>query len=254
MFTWTPASLGRRRPPGPARRTTNPTLADHSPLSPRYDRSTTVEQNILVLGFDEDSKAYQAFSLLKQAAAQGRVELHEGVIIERDATGGLHVREEVSAAALPGTAMGGLLGALVGLLGGPLGVLLGGTTGLLFGSAADYDRAVYEQTLVAQMAEMIPAGTTGVIALVTELAEEVVDAAMRPLDAVVLRSPASDVQMEVSAQAEAARAAELAARKILRAQHAEARRAKFDSWGAAQRKRLRSFGERIRLALARDAS
>lgn len=41
------------------------------------------------------------------------------------------------------------------------------------------------------------------------------------------------------------------ARKILRAQHAEARRAKFDCWGAAQQKRLRRFGERIRLALTR---
>ncbi len=35
-----------------------------------------MQQNIVVLGFNEDSKAYQAFSVLKEAAALGRVELH----------------------------------------------------------------------------------------------------------------------------------------------------------------------------------
>lgn len=214
-----------------------------------------MEQNILVLGFDEDSKAYQAFSVLKQAAAQGRLELHGGVVAERDANGMLHIREQVlGGAAIPGTAIGGLLGAVIGMLGGPLGVLLGGTTGLLFGTAADYDRIEYDQTLLAQMAELIPAGTTGVIALVTELAEEVVDAEMRRFDAVVLRSLASDVQAEISAQAEAAKAAEHAARKVLRAQHAAARHAKFDAWRASQRQRLQALRGRIKQVFTGSAS
>jgi uncharacterized membrane protein len=108
-----------------------------------------MEQNILVLGFDEDSKTYQAFSVLKQSAAQERLGLEEGMVVERDVRGMLHIREQVSAGAgMPGTALGGLLGAIIGLLGGPLGVLLGGTTGLLFGSASDCDRADYEQCLM----------------------------------------------------------------------------------------------------------
>jgi uncharacterized membrane protein len=214
-----------------------------------------MEQNILVLGFLEDSKAYVAFSRLKQVAAEGRLELHEAVIAERDVKGVLHVREQVSASlAMPGTALGGLLGAVIGLLGGPLGVLLGGTTGLIFGSSADYDRAEYAQTLMAQMAEMIPAGTTGVIALVTELAQEVVDTEMGELDAIVLRSPASDVQAEVSAQTEAAKAAEHAAREVLRAQHVEARHKKFDAWRSTQKARLQGLRERIKQLLVSDSA
>lgn len=214
-----------------------------------------MEQNILVLGFDEDSKAYQALSVLKHSAAQGRLGLEDCVVVERDARGTLHVREQASAAAgMPGTAVGGLLGAVIGLLGGPLGVLLGGTAGLLFGSASDYDRAEYEQSLMAQMAELIPAGTTGVIAIVTEAAEEVVNGDMRQFDAVVLRSPVSDVQAEISAQAEAAMAAERAARKVLRAQHAKDRHTKFDDWRVAQKQRLSSLGARIKHVFARTST
>jgi uncharacterized membrane protein len=121
-----------------------------------------MEQNILVLGFDEDSKAFQAFSVLKHSAAQGSIELEDGVVVERDVQGTLHIREQVSTAArMPGTALGGLLSAVIGLLGGP--------------------------------------GTTGVIAIVTEAAEEVVNGEMRQFDAVVLRSPVSDAQAEISA-------------------------------------------------------
>jgi uncharacterized membrane protein len=214
-----------------------------------------MEQNILVLGFDEDSKAYQAFSVLKHSAAQERLGLAGGMVVERDVRGMLHIREQVSAVTeMPGTALGGLLGAVIGLLAGPLGVLLGGTTGLLFGSASDCDRADYEQCLMAQMAEMIPAGTTGVIALVEESAEEVINSDMRQFDAVVLRSPVSDVQAELSAHAEAAKAAEHAARKVLRAQHAKARHTKFDNWRVSQKHRLARLGARIEHAFARAST
>lgn len=214
-----------------------------------------MEQNILVLGFDEDSKAYQAFSVLKNSAAQGRLGLDDAVVVERDVAGALHIREQVSAAAgLPDTALGGLLGAVIGLLGGPLGVLLGGTAGLLFGSASDYDRVEYEQSLMAQMAEMIPAGTTGVIALVTESAEEVVNSDMRQFDAVILRSPVSDAQAEISAHSEAAKAAEHAARKVLRAQHVKARHTKFDQWRDSQKQRLASLRTRIKHAFSRTST
>ncbi len=77
--------------------------------------------------------------------------------MERDADGTLHIREEVSTAArMPGTALGGLLGAVIGLLGGPLGVLLGGAAGLLFGSASDY--AVRRLASCAEAAAVPPGG------------------------------------------------------------------------------------------------
>lgn len=95
-----------------------------------------MEQNILVVGFAEDSKAYQAFSALKHAAAQGKIELHDGVVVERGVNGALNVREQIDATTtMPGTALDGLLGAVIGLLGGPLGMLLGGSAGMLVGSA-----------------------------------------------------------------------------------------------------------------------
>lgn len=210
---------------------------------------------MLVLGFDHDSQAYQALSVLKQVAAEGRLELHEGAVVERDGAGNLHVREQVSTSdGMPGAAAGGLLGAVVGLLGGPLGVLLGGTTGVLFGTAADQDRAEYAHSLLTQTAEMLPAGTTGLIALVGEYTEEVIDEVMLPFDAVILRTPVADVRAEIAAEDEARRAAEKEARKVLRAQHVEARREKFDAWRQTQRQRLSRLRDRISHALRGDAA
>ena len=46
-----------------------------------------MQENIVVLTFAEDSKAYQALSELKQAAVQSRVQVRNAAVIARDAAG-----------------------------------------------------------------------------------------------------------------------------------------------------------------------
>ena len=44
-----------------------------------------MQENIVVLTFAEDSKAYQALSELKQAAVQSRVQVRNAAVMARDA-------------------------------------------------------------------------------------------------------------------------------------------------------------------------
>src|SRR5215468_9580592 len=111
-----------------------------------------MQENVVVLTFVEEAKAYQALSELKQAAAAGRLVLKNAAVIDRSDGLALRVRDGYSdnAAANP-PLYGTLIGSLIGVLGGPLGVLLGGATGALFGSAMSADVIEARASLMDQM-------------------------------------------------------------------------------------------------------
>ena len=189
-----------------------------------------MQDNIIVLTFAEEAKAYQALSELKQAAAQERVRLTNAAVIDRT-DGGLRVRDGFSnGAAAGGPLVGTLLGSLIGVLGGPLGVLLGGASGALLGSAASLDQASERISLIEQMLEAVPAGATSVIATVGEFAEEVLDRLAAELDGVLLRRPAAAVKAEVDAMRDAQEAAAKEARRVLRDQRHQDWREKYEDW------------------------
>jgi uncharacterized membrane protein len=52
-----------------------------------------VDENVLVVRFPEPSKAYQALSVLKQADADGRIELPAAAVVERTQEGQLRIPE-----------------------------------------------------------------------------------------------------------------------------------------------------------------
>jgi uncharacterized membrane protein len=181
------------------------------------------EENVIVVSFEEEAKAYQAASVLRQADADGRIDVHAVAIVQRMEDGTLRVKEgEVddfpaatwTATAL-GAATGGIIGLTLGVLGGPLGVLLGGTYGMLLGSLVDLSAVEEEESVLATMARAIQPGTTAVIAEVTEPRPEVVDEEMENLGGIVLRRPVAEVEAELVAAADAARAAEEEARRRL---------------------------------------
>jgi uncharacterized membrane protein len=94
------------------------------------------QENVIVIGFSESSKAYQALSVLKEADAEGRIGLESAAVAERTANGELRIPESADNVGLVGTASGSLIGMLVGVLGGPVGVLLGWGAGAMMGGAS----------------------------------------------------------------------------------------------------------------------
>ena len=75
-------------------------------------------ETVVVVGFTEPSKAYQALSVLKDCDAEGRIALESAAVVERTAAGELRIPESDSNVGPIGTASGSLIGMLVGVLGG----------------------------------------------------------------------------------------------------------------------------------------
>jgi uncharacterized membrane protein len=176
------------------------------------------QENVVVVRFTEPSKAYQALSVLKELDAGGRIGLESAAVVERTATGELHIPESADNVGLVGTASGSLIGMLVGVLGGPVGVLLGWGTGALMGGAFDVDRAITSDEALTVLGKAIPTGSTAVIASVEEPAVEIIDGEMKKLAGEVTRRPVAEVMTELEAAEDAADAAAREARHTIQAQ------------------------------------
>ena len=193
-----------------------------------------VTENVVLVTFEEESNAYQAASALKEASAEGRIDLHAVAVMQRMEDGTLRIKEgdadDFPVGTWTGGVLGGTTGGIIGLtlgtLGGPLGLLLGGTGGALLGSLLDLDTAEEAESVLATMARAIEPGKTGLIAHVTEPAVEVIDGEMERLGGEVVRRPVYEVEAEIAAAEGAARAAEEEARRKLREERKAERKEK----------------------------
>jgi len=174
--------------------------------------------NVLVVSFADDDKAYEALTELKELGSQGQIEMRDAGIVVRHEDGHLTIKDEVSDDSVTGTATGGIIGLLIGVLGGPIGVLIGGVTGLLVGSLFDLDDEDQSESVLSEIARAARVGHTTLLAEVDEPSAEVVDAAMSRLGGSVLRRPVVDVEAEIAAAEEAQKAAKKKAREVLREQ------------------------------------
>ncbi len=186
-----------------------------------------MDDNVVLVGFTDQSKAYQALSQLRQAGDAGRVDLRAAALLERGPDG--VVREPEGGDAAPGVAIagGGLIGMLIGVLGGPLGMLLGTSTGMLTGGVAAADHADDQDIALDAISGQVGPGQTVLVAEVGEVTPEVVDNAMSGLGGTITRRSAADVYDEIQSARAAQDAAEAEARRVLR----EQRRAEHkDKW------------------------
>src|SRR5919204_6311859 len=134
-----------------------------------YDSwESKMNDNVIVVQFDEPSKAYQALSELNRAGDQGRVDVKSAVLLERGEDGTVRTPEGADNAAGFYLASGGLIGLLVGALGGPLGMLLGGSLGAMTGSVGELSRADDQDVALQTIADRIQPGSPAPVAEVTE--------------------------------------------------------------------------------------
>jgi len=172
-------------------------------------------ENVVVVRFEESSKAYQALSVLKDCDADGRISLESAAVVERTPDGRLRTPEGTDNMEFVGTASGSLIGMLIGVLGGPVGVLLGWGAGALTGVIFDVVRADKSDEALTALGRGIPPGSTAVIASVEEPAVEVIDGEMAKLGGDITRRPTFEVMAELEASEDAAEAAAREARKAM---------------------------------------
>jgi uncharacterized membrane protein len=204
--------------------------------------------NVIVVAFEESSKAYQALSVLKQAGIEDRVTVRSAALVERQADGTLHVPEGSDNMIGIGLAGGSLIGMLVGVLGGPVGVLLGLGAGALMGGVIDVYGVERSDDALTQMGSEVPVGQTALIAEVDEYAVQVVDDEMQKLGGTVNRRSAEEVLAALEASDEAARAAEKEARRIMR----ERRKAELDTKRETLKEEWDARLEGLKQKLSRD--
>jgi uncharacterized membrane protein len=172
-----------------------------------------VVDSVVVVGFKENSKAYEGFSALKSLSDQQQVTARSAAVVERDESGKLEVKDSFDSDTGVATVGGGFMGMLLGVIGGPVGMVLGLSGGALTGGSFEMRRSDNQDEVLTQLNAAINPGHTVLVAQVNEPSTEVLDKAMGDLGGVVVRRSEADVLTELDAAQDAAHAAQAAARK-----------------------------------------
>ncbi len=175
-----------------------------------------VVDSVVVVGFSQNSQAYEGFSALKSLSDQQKITARSAAVVERDQTGTLQIKDSFDADTGVATVGGGFVGMLLGVIGGPVGMVLGLTGGALAGGSFELRGADEQDEVLTQLNAAINPGHTVLVAQVNEPTVEVLDKAMGDLGGTVVRRSEADVLTELEAAEDAAQAAQRAAQKAVR--------------------------------------
>ena len=161
-------------------------------------------ENILIVSFGTESKTYQVFSDLKQAAEDDNYFISQGAVVKKE-HGEILVKDEFDTGlkAVDDTLKGGLIGGLVGLLGGPLGGLIGGSVGALIGDAKDTGEYLRDLTLLDTASTLIFEGETVLLLLADEKGDAALTEKLNSYGAKITRLSAAEVEKELELIAKA---------------------------------------------------
>lgn len=134
-----------------------------APAEPQHDGG----QEILAIALDKPSRASELLLALANLAQEGKLRMHDAVIVAKDDAGKTRIVETVDVTPAKGALSGTWWGMLAGLLvGGPVfvGAAIGGAAaGALYGKLVD--RGLPDQW-VKDMAAWIDSGTSALLLLV----------------------------------------------------------------------------------------
>ncbi len=163
---------------------------------------------MLVVVFDNEKKAFEGTSALRQLAADGSLSFYAGAEVVNQADGTVSVKQLDDSGPI-GTLTGTAVGSLIGLLGGPLGVAIGALSGVTFGAFYDIDNARVGEDFVDDVSKSL---THNKVAIVAEIDEEwttPVDTRMEALGGVVFRRALWEVREKIDDEDIAAMKADL---------------------------------------------
>jgi uncharacterized membrane protein len=93
--------------------------------------------HLIVLTFDSHDEACRVRTALKDLEKRGRLVLDDAVVLEKDATGEVHVDNDASEPVIIGAVVGGVMGLLLTFMFPIVGVVFGAGAGALVGRALD---------------------------------------------------------------------------------------------------------------------
>jgi uncharacterized membrane protein len=173
---------------------------------------------MLVVVFDNESKAYEGKKALLQLDGEGSISVYAYAVLAKHADGTATVKQGDDSGPI-GTLLGTSFGSLIGLLGGPVGLAIGPTAGLAVGTAADLNNARIGEDFIDDVSKMLVPNRVAVVAEIEEDWTTPVDTRMEAIGGSVFRRALSDVKQTIHEENVAAMQADLAQMK---AEHAKA--------------------------------
>ena len=176
-------------------------------------------QRMLVVVFQNESKAYEGVKALRQLDLDGSITVYAHAVVVKNPDGAVVARERDDQGPF-GLLVGTALGALLGVLGGSAGLAIGATVGLVAGGVADLRNARVGEEFIDDVAKALSPNRAAVVAEIEEDATGPVDAQMEAIGGTVFRRALSEVKHTIHEEHLAALQADLAQMK---AEHAQAR-------------------------------
>jgi uncharacterized membrane protein len=174
---------------------------------------------MLVVVFDNESKAYEGKKALLQLDGEGSITVYGYAVVAKNSDGTTTVKQGDDYGPL-GTLTGTAVGSLIGLLGGPVGVAIGAAAGLAVGAAVDVNNAGIGYDFIDDVTKVLLPNRVAVIAEIDEDWTTPVDNRMEAIGGIVFRRALSDVKQTIHDEDIAAMKADMAQMK---AEHAQAR-------------------------------
>ena len=173
---------------------------------------------MLVVVFDNETKAYEGKKALLQLDGEGSISIYAYAVLAKHADGTATVKQGDDSGPI-GTLLGTSFGSLIGLLGGPVGLAIGASAGLGVGAAADLNNARIGEDFIDDVTKVLLPNRVAVIAEIEEDWTTPVDTRMEAIGGSVFRRALSDVKQTIHEENVAAMKADLAQMK---AEHAKA--------------------------------
>jgi uncharacterized membrane protein len=147
---------------------------------------------ILVVVFENESKACEGSQALREMEIEGSIHLYAKAILIRDADGKVQVKQSSDMGAA-GTAGGLVIGALIGLFGGATAAAIGAGTGMFGGFLYDMAHLGVGQDYLGGVGKSLKPGKAAVVAEIWEDWILPVDTKMEALGGVVFRHTRKDI-------------------------------------------------------------
>jgi len=173
---------------------------------------------MLVVVFDNESKAYEGKKALLQLDNEGSISVYAYAVLAKHADGTATVKQGDDSGPL-GTLVGTSLGSLIGVLGGPVGLAIGAAAGFATGGIADLNNARIGEDFIDDVTKVLLPNRVAVVAEIEEDWTTPVDARMEAIDGTVFRRALSEVKDTVDDEDIAAMKADVAQ---IKAEHAKA--------------------------------
>ena len=150
-------------------------------------------EKMLVAVFDNETKAFESLSALKDLHKNGDITLYANAVASVDANGKLNVKQTTDSGGV-GTATGLFIGSLVGIIGGPIGLAIGAGTGTMAGLAVDIGHDYVNADFLDEVSSKLTKGKTALVAEIDETWTVPVDTRLGELDGIVFRRLRSEVE------------------------------------------------------------